>query len=83
MHVRGYGMSAAQDEKNVRDRVSDEEWQLRVDLAACYRAIAMHGWDDLIFTHISARAPGPDDHFLRHSYSCTHSKPLARCSLQP
>ena len=61
-------MRAAADDLNVRDRVSDEEWQLRVDLAACYRAIAMYGWDDLIFTHISARVPGPDDHFLINAY---------------
>ena len=40
------------------------EWQTRVELAACYRLIAHYGWDDLIFTHISARVPGPDDHFL-------------------
>jgi ribulose-5-phosphate 4-epimerase/fuculose-1-phosphate aldolase len=61
-------MNAAAEDLNVRDRVSDEEWQLRVDLAACYRAIAMNGWDDLIFTHISARVPGPDDHFLINAY---------------
>ena len=53
---------------SVKDQVSDEEWQLRVNLAACYRLIAMHGWDDLIFTHISARLPGPDDHFLINAY---------------
>ena len=52
----------------VRDQVSDDEWQLRVDLAACYRLIAMHGWDDLVFTHISARVPGPDEHFLINAY---------------
>lgn len=61
-------MSAAADELKVRDEVTDEEWRLRVDLAACYRAIAMYGWDDLIFTHISARVPGPDDHFLINAY---------------
>ncbi|MDX1518044.1 MAG: class II aldolase/adducin family protein [Woeseiaceae bacterium] len=54
--------------QSVRDQVSDEEWQLRVDLAACYRIIAMHGWDDLVFTHISARVPGPDEHFLINAY---------------
>ncbi len=48
--------------------VSDEEWQLRVDLAACYRAIAMNGWDDLVFTHISARVPGGDERFLINPY---------------
>lgn len=52
----------------VRSQVSDEEWQVRVDLAACYRLIAMHGWDDLVFTHISARVPGPDEHFLINPY---------------
>ena len=55
-------------DKKVRDQVSDEEWQVRVDLAACYRAIAMFGWDDLVFTHISARVPGPDEHFLINAY---------------
>jgi ribulose-5-phosphate 4-epimerase/fuculose-1-phosphate aldolase len=53
---------------SVRDRVSEAEWQTRVDLAACYRLIAMFGWDDLVFTHISARVPGPDEHFLINAY---------------
>jgi len=53
---------------SVREQVSDEEWQTRVDLAACYRIIALHGWDDLVFTHISARVPGPDEHFLINPY---------------
>jgi ribulose-5-phosphate 4-epimerase/fuculose-1-phosphate aldolase len=53
---------------SVRDHVSDEEWQLRVDLAACYRIIAMYGWDDLVFTHVSARIPGPEHHFLINAY---------------
>jgi ribulose-5-phosphate 4-epimerase/fuculose-1-phosphate aldolase len=53
---------------SVRDRVSAEEWQTRVDLAACYRLIAMYGWDDLVFTHVSARVPGPDEHFLINAY---------------
>jgi len=52
----------------VKDRVSKEEWATRVDLAACYRAIAMYGWDDLVFTHISARVPGPEEHFLINAY---------------
>jgi len=61
-------MSTAKAALSVRNQVSDEEWQLRVDLAACYRLIAMHGWDDLIFTHISARVPGADEHFLINGY---------------
>lgn len=48
--------------------MSDAEWQTRVDLAALYRAVALHGWDDLIFTHISARVPGPEHHFLINPY---------------
>jgi len=48
--------------------VSAEEWQLRVDLAACYRLVALYGWSDLVFTHISARIPGPDHHFLINPY---------------
>jgi ribulose-5-phosphate 4-epimerase/fuculose-1-phosphate aldolase len=55
-------------EEQVRELVSDDEWQTRVDLAACYRIIAMHGWDDLVFTHISARVPGPEEHFLLNPY---------------
>ena len=53
---------------NVKSQVSEEEWSTRVDLAACYRMIAHYGWDDLIFTHISARVPGPDHHFLINPY---------------
>lgn len=53
---------------SVKSQVTSEEWQSRVDLAACYRLIAMHGWDDLIFTHISARVPGGDEHFLINAY---------------
>lgn len=53
---------------DVRGQVSAEEWRVRVELAACYRMIAHLGWDDLIFTHISARVPGPDAHFLLNPY---------------
>ena len=48
--------------------VSDEEWAVRVDLAAAYRMVAHYGWDDLIFTHLSARVPGPEHHFLLNPY---------------
>lgn len=49
---------------NVQDQVSAAEWQTRVDLAACYRLVALHGWDDLIFTHISAKVPGTEDFLI-------------------
>lgn len=52
----------------MKGQVSAEEWQLRVDLAAAYRLVALHGWDDLVFTHISARLPGPEHHFLINPY---------------
>lgn len=53
---------------SVRSQVSAEEWKLRVDLAACYRLVAHYGWSDLVFTHISARIPGPEHHFLINPY---------------
>ena len=53
---------------NIKGSVSAEEWQARVDLAALYRLVAYHGWDDLIFTHISMRVPGPEHHFLINPY---------------
>jgi ribulose-5-phosphate 4-epimerase/fuculose-1-phosphate aldolase len=53
---------------SVREHVSAEEWQARVDLAAAYRLVAHYGWDDLVFTHISARVPGPEHHFLINPY---------------
>jgi ribulose-5-phosphate 4-epimerase/fuculose-1-phosphate aldolase len=53
---------------SVRDRVSEEEWKERCELAAAYRCFAHWGWDDLIFTHLSARAPGPEHHFLLNPY---------------
>jgi ribulose-5-phosphate 4-epimerase/fuculose-1-phosphate aldolase len=51
-------------EQDLQAEVSDEEWAQRVDLAALYRLVALHGWDDFLFTHLSARVPGPEHHFL-------------------
>ena len=44
------------------------EWETRVDLAACYRLVDLYGMTDLIYTHISARVPGPEQHFLINAY---------------
>lgn len=52
----------------VNEQVSAEEWAVRQDLAALYRLVAMHGWDDSVFTHITARVPGPEHHFLINPY---------------
>lgn len=56
------------DMPSLKTKVSPEEWQLRCDLAACYRLVAHYGWSDLVFTHISARIPGPEHHFLINPY---------------
>jgi ribulose-5-phosphate 4-epimerase/fuculose-1-phosphate aldolase len=52
----------------LKSAISDAERAIRVDLAAAYRLVALYGWDDLIFTHISARVPGPEHHFLINPY---------------
>ena len=54
---------------SLQGKVSAEEWQVRVDLACAYRMVAHYGWDDLIFTHLSARIPGPEHHFLLNPYN--------------
>ncbi len=53
---------------SMKEVVSAEEWQLRCELAAAYRLVAHYGWSDLVFTHISARLPGPEHHFLINPY---------------
>ena len=64
---------------SLEEQVSPEEWQLRVDLAACYRLIAHYGWDDMIFTHVSARLPGPEHHFLINPYGLFFEEITASC----
>jgi ribulose-5-phosphate 4-epimerase/fuculose-1-phosphate aldolase len=61
-------MTIAQKPATIREQISKEEWEARVDLAAAYRLVAHYGWDDLIFTHLSARVPGPEHHFLINPY---------------
>lgn len=56
---------------NVREKVSATEWEARINLAAAYRLVAHYKWDDLVFTHISARVPGPEHHFLINPYGMT------------
>lgn len=59
---------------DVRSTMTEAEWEQRVALAACYRLVALYGWDDLIFTHISARVPGPEHHFLINPYGWLFSE---------
>lgn len=63
-----FDIQTANDDSHIRGSVSAEEWAVRVDLAAAYRLVAVYGWDDLIFTHLSAKVPGPDKHFLINPY---------------
>src|SRR5258705_9134424 len=56
--------AAAPTPLDIRRQVSADEWSVRQDLAAAYRLVAHYGWDDLVFTHLSARVPGPAAHFL-------------------
>jgi ribulose-5-phosphate 4-epimerase/fuculose-1-phosphate aldolase len=64
-------MKIQQSVTSVRDQVAPGEWQQRVTLAAAYRLVARFGWDDLVFTHLSARVPGRDHHFLINPYGMT------------
>lgn len=64
-------MATTASPAGVRDRVTEEEWALRTDLAAAYRLVAHYGWDDLIFTHLSVRIPGPEHHFLINPFTHT------------
>ena len=61
----------------IKNRVSAEEWAVRQDLAAAYRLVAHYGWDDMVFTHLSARVPGPQDHFLLNPYGYQFSEVTA------
>jgi ribulose-5-phosphate 4-epimerase/fuculose-1-phosphate aldolase len=64
-------MTQQQSSICIRDLVSAKEWEQRVSLAAAYRLVARFGWDDLIFTHLSARVPGGEHHFLINPYGMT------------
>jgi ribulose-5-phosphate 4-epimerase/fuculose-1-phosphate aldolase len=61
-------MTTALEIPSLKDKVSPEEWAVRVDLAASYRLVSRFGWEDLVFTHISARVPGTEDQFLINPY---------------
>jgi ribulose-5-phosphate 4-epimerase/fuculose-1-phosphate aldolase len=65
----GLSPMASVEIPSLQGKVSEEEWKIRVDLAAAYRLVAYYGWDDLIFTHLSARIPGPEHHFLLNPYN--------------
>lgn len=60
-----------------RSAIGEEEWRLRVDLAACYRIFAMLGWTELIYNHITVRIPGPDKHFLINPFGLHYTEVTA------
>lgn len=57
--------------------ISTEEWELRVQLAACYRIFDYFGWTELIFNHISLRVPGPEHHFLINPFGLWYKEVTA------
>jgi hypothetical protein len=60
--------------KSIRAEVSAEEWQARVDLAACYRLVDKYAMTDLIYNHITARIPGSEDHLLINLYGMLYKE---------
>jgi ribulose-5-phosphate 4-epimerase/fuculose-1-phosphate aldolase len=62
---------------SVKAHVSAAEWQTRIDLAACYRLVALYGWDDLVFTHITAKIPGTENQFLINPYGMMFEEIMA------
>jgi ribulose-5-phosphate 4-epimerase/fuculose-1-phosphate aldolase len=67
-------MNYSTDFKTIRDEVSEEEWQARLDLSACYRLVDAYGMTDLIYNHITARIPGSDDHLLINLYGLLYKE---------
>src|SRR5258706_7522273 len=63
--------------RSMRERVSEAEWDLRVNFAACYRLVAKYGMTDLIYNHITARLPGPEHHILINAYGMLYDEVTA------
>lgn len=74
LSVRGMQAPGVIQARPMRDRVSDEEWQMRVHLAACYRLMHVYGMTDMIYNHVTARVPGEPDHFLINAYGYHYSE---------
>ena len=67
-------MNCTTEFKSVRGRVPDQEWQTRVELAACYRLVNKYGMTDLIYNHITSRIPGTADHLLINLYGMLYKE---------
>jgi ribulose-5-phosphate 4-epimerase/fuculose-1-phosphate aldolase len=72
MTTQAFADSAAQD-------TAPEEWEVRVDLAAAFRLVALYGWSDFLATHLSARVPGPEDQFLINPFGMLFEEITASC----
>lgn len=83
-HEPGFSLPDPKTLPSVKGRVSTEEWRIRCDLAATYRLVALHGWDDLVFTHISARVPdeGGKPRFLLNPYGLLFEEMTASALLK-
>ena len=62
------------NKRSMQERVSVQEWETRVDLAACYRLVALYGMTDLVYNHITARVPGTEDHVLINPYGMLYDE---------
>ncbi len=62
------------DFRSIKDEVSPEEWEARVELAACYRLVDKYGMTDLIYNHITSRIPGTEDHLLINLYGLLYKE---------
>ena len=67
---------------SMKDKVSDAEWQARVDLAACYRLVDLYGMADMMANHISARVPGEEGTFLINAYGLMYEEITASSLLK-
>lgn len=72
--VFGMTDAGALDQRSIRELVSPEEWQMRVDLAAAYRLMDHYGMTEMIYNHITARVPGAPDQFLINAYGLHYSE---------
>jgi hypothetical protein len=74
---QGNAMNYSTDFKSIKGDVSPEEWQARLELAACYRLVDKYGMTDLIYNHIIARIPGSPDHLLINLYGLHYKEGMA------
>lgn len=74
--------TALKTRKSVREQVSKEEWDTRVNLAACYRLMAEFGMVEMVANHISARVPGTENEFLINPYGMLYEEMTASCMIR-